>query len=131
VVSNCNRLEITLSITDESGASSGVDFKLEVVVIPVADVDRAKAFYESLGWRLDADFATGRAGRISWPPFLLSAAAVGLSTVNVLVHSRDAWTSVMPLGITLSAVVSVLLLVAAVGGWRVTTARMVDEGDRP
>jgi len=80
---------------------------------------------------LIVDFATGRAGRISWPPFLLSAAAVGLSTVNVLVHSRDAWTSVMPLGITLSAVVSVLLLVAAVGGWRVTTARMVDEGDRP
>ena len=31
--------------------------KLEVVVIPVADVDRAKAFYASLGWRLDADFA--------------------------------------------------------------------------
>jgi catechol 2,3-dioxygenase-like lactoylglutathione lyase family enzyme len=30
--------------------------KLEVVVLPVADVDRAKAFYESLGWRLDADF---------------------------------------------------------------------------
>ena len=33
--------------------------KLEVVVIPVADVDRAKDFYASLGWRLDADFATG------------------------------------------------------------------------
>jgi catechol 2,3-dioxygenase-like lactoylglutathione lyase family enzyme len=33
-----------------------VDFKLEVVVLPVSDVDRAKAFYESLGWRLDADF---------------------------------------------------------------------------
>jgi catechol 2,3-dioxygenase-like lactoylglutathione lyase family enzyme len=33
-----------------------VDFKLEVVVLPVADVDRAKAFYESLDWRLDADF---------------------------------------------------------------------------
>jgi catechol 2,3-dioxygenase-like lactoylglutathione lyase family enzyme len=31
--------------------------KLEVVVLPVADPDRAKAFYESLGWRLDADFA--------------------------------------------------------------------------
>jgi len=30
--------------------------KLEVVVVPVADVDRAKAFYEKLGWRLDADF---------------------------------------------------------------------------
>ncbi len=33
-----------------------VDFKLEVVVIPVSDVDRAKGFYQSLGWRLDADF---------------------------------------------------------------------------
>jgi catechol 2,3-dioxygenase-like lactoylglutathione lyase family enzyme len=30
-------------------------FKLEVIVLPVNDVDRAKAFYESLGWRLDAD----------------------------------------------------------------------------
>jgi predicted enzyme related to lactoylglutathione lyase len=34
-----------------------VDLKLEVVVIPVSDVDRAKAFYQKLGWRLDADFA--------------------------------------------------------------------------
>ena len=33
-----------------------VDLKLEVVVIPVSDVDRAKRFYEGLGWRLDADF---------------------------------------------------------------------------
>ena len=36
-----------------------VDLKLEVVVIPVSDVDRAKSFYERLGWRLDADFAAG------------------------------------------------------------------------
>ena len=35
------------------------DLKLEVVAIPVSDVDRAKRFYESLGWRLDADFARG------------------------------------------------------------------------
>jgi catechol 2,3-dioxygenase-like lactoylglutathione lyase family enzyme len=34
-----------------------VDMKLEVVVIPVSDVDRAKGFYESLDWRLDADFS--------------------------------------------------------------------------
>ena len=33
--------------------------KLEVVVLGVSDVDRAKAFYEKLGWRLDADFAKG------------------------------------------------------------------------
>jgi len=39
------------------GASSNTDLKLEVVVIPVADVDRAKRFYGGLGWRLDADFA--------------------------------------------------------------------------
>jgi catechol 2,3-dioxygenase-like lactoylglutathione lyase family enzyme len=33
-----------------------MNFKLEVVVLPVSDVDRAKQFYASLGWRLDADF---------------------------------------------------------------------------
>jgi predicted enzyme related to lactoylglutathione lyase len=38
--------------------------KLEVVVIPVSDVDRAKAFYGSLGWRLDADFADGKDWRV-------------------------------------------------------------------
>ena len=36
-----------------------VDMKLEVVVIGVSDVDRTKAFYENLGWRLDGDFVTG------------------------------------------------------------------------
>jgi catechol 2,3-dioxygenase-like lactoylglutathione lyase family enzyme len=35
------------------------DFKLEVVVLPVSDPDRAKEFYSSLGWRLDADVARG------------------------------------------------------------------------
>ncbi|MFY9553586.1 MAG: VOC family protein [Blastocatellia bacterium] len=35
------------------------DMKLEVVLLGVSDVDRAKAFYENLGWRLDADFAAG------------------------------------------------------------------------
>ena len=35
-----------------------MDFKLEVVVLPVTDVDRAKDFYSSLGWRLDADFSS-------------------------------------------------------------------------
>ncbi len=38
------------------GTDTAVDMKLEVVVIPVADVDRSKQFYEGLGWRLDADF---------------------------------------------------------------------------
>jgi catechol 2,3-dioxygenase-like lactoylglutathione lyase family enzyme len=51
-----------MSMTGVRGDASGsakennVDLKLEVVVIPVSDVDRAKEFYSKLGWRLDADF---------------------------------------------------------------------------
>jgi catechol 2,3-dioxygenase-like lactoylglutathione lyase family enzyme len=41
-----------------------VAMKLEVVLIAVSDVDRAKRFYQSLGWRLDADFATSEAFRV-------------------------------------------------------------------
>ncbi len=40
----------------EAGAA---DMNLEVVTLPVSDVDRAKSFYQSLGWRLDADIARG------------------------------------------------------------------------
>ena len=39
-------------------AKATTDFRLEVVVLPVSDVDRAREFYERLGWRLDADFST-------------------------------------------------------------------------
>ena len=45
--------------TTSQGKAGRVDMKLEVVTIPVADVDRAKAFYVGLGWRLDADFTAG------------------------------------------------------------------------
>src|ERR1700693_2436956 len=45
--------------TTKTAKVESVDMKLEVVVLGVSDVDRAKAFYENLGWRLDADFATG------------------------------------------------------------------------
>lgn len=44
--------------------SSTVDLKLEVIVIPVSDVDRAKRFYESLGWRVDGDFSNGPDWRV-------------------------------------------------------------------
>src|SRR6266446_9954892 len=45
------------AINNEPVASGAkVDMKFEVIVIPVADVDRSKAFYTKLGWRLDADF---------------------------------------------------------------------------
>lgn len=41
-----------------------IDMKLEVVVIPVSDIERAKRFYAELGWRLDADFVRGEAFRV-------------------------------------------------------------------
>jgi catechol 2,3-dioxygenase-like lactoylglutathione lyase family enzyme len=48
----------------ETPRAQRVDMKLEVVVIPVADVDRAKRFYGNLGWRLDADLAMSDQFRI-------------------------------------------------------------------
>jgi catechol 2,3-dioxygenase-like lactoylglutathione lyase family enzyme len=44
--------------------AEAVDMKLEVVVLPVSDVDRAKNFYQALGWREDADFAAGADFRV-------------------------------------------------------------------
>jgi catechol 2,3-dioxygenase-like lactoylglutathione lyase family enzyme len=41
-----------------------VDMKFEIVVIPVSDVDRAKQFYAKLGWRLDADYESGKDFRV-------------------------------------------------------------------
>jgi catechol 2,3-dioxygenase-like lactoylglutathione lyase family enzyme len=41
-----------------------MDMKLELVVLPVSDVDRSKAFYTALGWRLDADIATSETFRV-------------------------------------------------------------------
>jgi catechol 2,3-dioxygenase-like lactoylglutathione lyase family enzyme len=60
-----NFKEEAMSSRDARSEGAGtVDMKLEVVVIPVSDVDRAKEFYEELGWRLDADFAAGDEFRI-------------------------------------------------------------------
>ena len=49
--------------TQESAATA-VAMRLEVVTIPVADVDRAKRFYQGLGWRLDADITRGDSFRV-------------------------------------------------------------------
>jgi catechol 2,3-dioxygenase-like lactoylglutathione lyase family enzyme len=46
------------------GTAAATDLKLEVVAIPVSDVDRARRFYESLGWRPDADFTNGSDWRL-------------------------------------------------------------------
>ena len=57
--------QLNAVIERDVGPSAGtVDMKLEVVVIPVSDVDRAKHFYTKLGWRLDAEFVKGDAFRV-------------------------------------------------------------------
>jgi catechol 2,3-dioxygenase-like lactoylglutathione lyase family enzyme len=88
-----------------SDASAGrTDLKLEVVVIPVSDVDRSKQFYEGLGWRLDADIVIGDDFRVVQftPPGSgcsvsfgkgVTAAAPGSATLELIVPdivaSRD------------------------------------------
>ncbi len=65
--------------------TGALDMKLEVITVPVSDVDRAKAFYEGLGWRVDADIARGDAFRVVQltPPHSECSISMGtgLSTV--------------------------------------------------
>jgi uncharacterized membrane protein len=75
------------------------------------------------------DFALGGVGPIRLLDFSLVAAAALLSLGNIFVHTRDGWTSVVPTGITLSVLVTVLLLVVGVRGWRVTELRAAGQGD--
>ena len=48
----------------ENSRPGTIDMKLEVVTVPVSDVDRAKNFYQRLGWRVDADIVVGDAFRV-------------------------------------------------------------------
>ena len=75
------------------------------------------------------DVAVRKVGPIRWPDFILIAIAAILSIVNAFVHTRDAWTSVVPTGITLSLIVAILLLVAGLRGWRVTVSPIAARGD--
>jgi catechol 2,3-dioxygenase-like lactoylglutathione lyase family enzyme len=52
----------------QSPPACTVDMKLEVIVIPVSDVERARRFYSRLGWRLDADFVVGDFRGIQFTP---------------------------------------------------------------
>jgi catechol 2,3-dioxygenase-like lactoylglutathione lyase family enzyme len=68
-----------------------MDYKLEVVVVPVSDVDRAKAFYQGLGWRLDADFVTGPDFRVVQvtPPGSACAVIFGTGLTTAAPGSAD------------------------------------------
>jgi uncharacterized membrane protein len=70
----------------------------------------------------------GRTGHILWLDFSLLAAAAILSIFNVFIHSRDAWTSVVPTGITLSTIVTILLLIVGFRGWTVTAFKALRAG---
>jgi uncharacterized membrane protein len=74
-----------------------------------------------------ADFLLGHTGRLHRAEFIGLAIVTVLSIFNAFIHSRDAWTSVVPQGITISAVVAVVLLVMSFRGWSVTDVR---EGGR-
>ena len=66
------------------------------------------------------DFLSSRSIRAqtpAWPHMLGNVLVLGLSLVNAFVHSRDAWTSVVPTGLVLSAVVVLLMLVTGWLGW--------------
>jgi catechol 2,3-dioxygenase-like lactoylglutathione lyase family enzyme len=48
--------QVTSDTATQTSAPTAVPMRFEVTLLPVADVDRVKAFYQGLGWRLDADF---------------------------------------------------------------------------
>jgi catechol 2,3-dioxygenase-like lactoylglutathione lyase family enzyme len=52
-----NTIDVNIETQVQVPETGTLDFKLEVVIVPVADVDRAKAFYQGLGWREDVDIA--------------------------------------------------------------------------
>jgi uncharacterized membrane protein len=77
------------------------------------------------------DILLGHTGPLNRLDFIVLVVVAVLSIFNAFVHSRDAWTSVVPTGITLSAIVAILLLVMSFRGWSVTAARLPREGERP
>ena len=75
----------------ETASARTVDLKLEVVVIPVSDVDRAKRFYDSLGWRLDADILRGKDVRLVQftPPGSLCSIQFGAGVTSAVPGSAQ------------------------------------------
>ena len=69
---------------------------------------------------------TGPIHRVEFSGLVLVAV---LSIVNVFIHSRDAWTSVVPQGIAISAICAILLIVMSFSGWSVTAARAPSKGE--
>jgi catechol 2,3-dioxygenase-like lactoylglutathione lyase family enzyme len=56
--------DVSSDTSSEVAGPATIDLKLEVVTLPVSDIERAKRFYQSLGWRLDADITAGEDFRV-------------------------------------------------------------------
>jgi uncharacterized membrane protein len=69
------------------------------------------------------DLALKRIAKIDWLRFAALAVAALLGLLNAFVHSRDAYTAVVPEGIILSGVVAVLLILVGMGGWALEARR--------
>jgi catechol 2,3-dioxygenase-like lactoylglutathione lyase family enzyme len=84
--------EVRTSDAAASPNAATVDMKLEVVVIPVSDVDRAKEFYSLLGWRLDADRSGGNSFRLVQftPPGSGSSVQFGVNLTSAAPGSAQA-----------------------------------------
>jgi len=84
--------ETSSDTNGQADAAPTGDLKLEVVVLPVADVDRAKDFYVSLGWRLDADFSGDDGFRVVQvtPPGSPASVIFGSKVTNAEPGSVDA-----------------------------------------
>jgi catechol 2,3-dioxygenase-like lactoylglutathione lyase family enzyme len=77
--------EVRSNNATSSASVTSVDMKLEVIVIPVSDVDRAREFYSRLGWRLDADRSAGNGLRLIQftPPGSASSIQFGVNLTSV------------------------------------------------
>jgi uncharacterized membrane protein len=75
------------------------------------------------GLALLLDLALHRAGAIAWLRFAALTVAALLSFLNAFIHSRDGYTSVVPQGLALSAIVAVILLAIGGGGWSLARPR--------
>lgn len=60
--------DASTDVATETAQPGTIDMKLEVVTLPVSDVERAKRFYMSLGWRLDAEFSAGDVHGLQFTP---------------------------------------------------------------
>ena len=90
--------EVSKNEETKGTSVANLDMKLEVVVIPVSDVDRAKEFYSRLGWRLDADRAAGDNFRLVQftPPGSGSSIQFGVNLTSAAPVRRRQCTSPSP-----------------------------------